>query len=320
MWWLANGGGRHRQFELQLGRLETVVSRDGPIDCIFLGNSMVWLGFDPEAFARTYRRQAGEGIRCFNFGVDGMPTVSAGPLASILARDYQPRLMIYGTSARDYSLSKGTSEATRILELPWLQYRLGQFSIQGWFHDHSRLYQYQESLSHVLRFDERYLLLTRYHDSLKDDYGFYRKETVGEFVSMPPDPRSEETQIRGLFGVLSDYEMLPENLSGLEQIVGQNSYGIQVLIVEMPVPPTYLHFFGNGQQDHQRFIDQMERVAESGAVQFWPTTQLWLIPDDGWADYAHLNTKGARVFSEWLGAQLGMAVVQGKLGSPGRQR
>jgi hypothetical protein len=249
-----------------------------------------------------------------------MPTVSASPLATIFARDFQPQLLIYGTAARDYAFSKETSEATRLLELPWLRYRLGQFSVLGWFHDYSHLYQYQESLGHVLRLDERYLLLTGNHVSFKDNYGFYRKETVGEFVRIPPDPRSEDTQVRGLFGMLSDYEMLPENLSGLEQIVGQNSHSVQVLIVEMPVPPTYLHFFGNGQQDHQRFIDQIERVAESRAIQFWPTTHLWLIPDDGWADCAHLNTKGAWVFSDWLGEQLGKAVIQGKVENPVAKR
>ena len=44
----------------------------------FLGNSMVWRGFDPQAFAQAYQAQRGQALRCFNFGVDAMPAAGAG--------------------------------------------------------------------------------------------------------------------------------------------------------------------------------------------------------------------------------------------------
>jgi hypothetical protein len=47
---------------------------------------------------------------------------------------------------------------------------------------------------------------------------------------------------------------------------------------------------------------------------FLETTRLDLIPDDGWADYSHLNSKGAVIFSKWLGKQLGKAVMDGQIG------
>jgi len=309
-------GGRHRQFELQLGRLETAVARDGPIDCIILGNSMVWYGFDPQAFAQAYQRQTGREIRCFNLGVDGLPAVGAGALAPILAADYKPSLLIYGTSARDYVVSQESYYARSLLEMAWLQYRLGQFSIRGWFYDHSRLYQYSETLGHLIRFEKRYLLLIEPTASFNNRYGFYGNNRETKSVDRTPDPQSPEREVQGLFEQLSDYRMLPENLTGLEQVMAQNSRGTQVLIVEMPVPPTYLHFFGNGKQDYQRFIDQVDTVVASRAIRFWPTTQLLLIPDDGWTDYSHLNVRGGQVFSRWLGEKVGSAVVQGKLRSP----
>ena len=309
-------GGRHGQFELQLGRLETVIARDGPIDCIFLGNSMVWHSFDPEAFAQGYRQQTGQDIRCFNFGVDGLPTVAAGSLAPILASDFRPGVLIYGTTARDYAISEESEDNTVLLEMPWLRYRLGHVSVQGWLYDHSRLSQYWGTLGHLMRFEKRNLLLRGYYASLKDNYGFYGHEGVEALASVVPDPQSEDRQIRGYFELLSDYAMLPENLVGLKQVMAQHGSAMQVLIVEMPVPSTYMHFFGNGQQDYQRFIDQVERIAESKAVPFWQTTELQLIPDDGWHDYVYPNTKGAWLFSAWLGDQLGSAVLRGDIGNP----
>jgi hypothetical protein len=311
-----NRGGRHGQFELQLGRLETVVARDGPIDCIFLGNSMVWHSLDPEAFAQSYRRQTGQDIHCFNFGVDGLPTVAAGALASVLASEYQPALLIYGTTARDYAVGKESEDNTVLLEMSWLRYRLGQFSVRGWFYDHSRLYQYWGTLGHLLRLEKRSLLLTGYYASLKDNYGFYGHEGVGTVVSTSLDAQSEDRQIQGYFDLLSEYEMLPENLAGLEQVMVQNNGDVQVLVVEMPLQPTYLHFFGKGQQDYQRFIDTVAEMATSRAVPFWRTTQLDLIPGEGWYDYIYPNTEGAWIFSAWLGEQVGSAVLQGKLRDP----
>jgi hypothetical protein len=308
--------GRHRQFELQLGRLDSIVAREGSINCIFLGNSMVWRGFDPEAFARGYEKRVGQGMRCFNFGVDGMPVVTAGALARILVKDYHPNLLIYGTDARDYAIPRVSEDATVLLDSPWLRYRLGQFSVQGWVQEHSYLYRYQATLSQVLRFQNRYLFLTASYASNKDNYGFGGDARSKLNVTLPPDQQRDAGQVQHYFALLSDYRMLPENLSGLEQLLDQKGADLQVLIVEMPVPPTYLDFFSRGEQDYRRFIDQVNQMARVKAVQFWPTTQLWLIPEDGWVDYSHLNTTGARIFSNWLGEQLGSAVVQGQIGNP----
>lgn len=313
-------GGRHDQFEHQLGRLEAVVAKDGPIDCIVLGNSMVWFGFDTEAFAQGYLRQANQHVRCYNFGVVAMPAAAAGAVAPILVGDYQPNLLIYGTSAQDYAISRATEDATVIMDMPWLKYRLGQFSIQGWFFASSRTYQYRDTVGRLLRFQDRYLLLAGNYASAKDNYGFVGKEAARQPVSVPPDPRSEETSDKYLYQLLSGYEMLPENLVGLEQVMALNGPNLQVLIVEMPRPPMSLYFFGDGERDQQRFIDQVHGMAESRGIPFWQTSQPPLIPQEGWWDYSHLNTVGARVFGEWLGEQVGNAVVQRMFRKPVRER
>ena len=70
-------GDRHVHLEIQLHQLRSVVRREGEIKCIALGNSMVWLGFDPVAFNQAYRDHTGSDLGCYtvaavNFhGVEG---------------------------------------------------------------------------------------------------------------------------------------------------------------------------------------------------------------------------------------------------------
>jgi hypothetical protein len=110
--------------------------------------------------------------------------------------------------------------------------------------------------------------------------------------------------------------MRPENLAALKQLIQLQNDQLQVLVVEMPVPPTYMYFFGQGQQDYQRFINQLDMTTTAHATAFWPTTSLSLIPEQGWVDYSHLNTNGAAVSSDWLGQQVGAAVNHKDLKDP----
>jgi hypothetical protein len=302
-------GSTHRQFETQMHRLETLFKREGAVECIFLGNSMVWGGFDPLAFTQTYQSKTGQDIRCFNFGVDGMPASASGVLAEILIEDYHPQLLIYGTDARDYAVTRDARDAVVLLDSPWLQYRQGRFTVEGFLFEHSYLYRYREQLCRLLRFD--YTQLRSGPDrSPTTGYGFDPNDRIGSFVQTIPDPQDPRGPIQYYFSVLSDYQMLPVNLDGLEKIVAQNDQDTQVLVVEMPVPETYMYFFANREEDYQRFINRARQMAADHDVPFVQTTPLNLIPDDGWVDYSHLNTRGAGIFSAWLGKQMGEAAVQ----------
>jgi hypothetical protein len=73
----------------------------------------------------------------------------------------------------------------------------------------------------------------------------------------------------------------------------------------MPVPDTYFYFFDKDGVMYQAFLDLVESSASKNQVMFIKTSGLNLIPNDGWVDYAHVNTKGAAIFSEWLGIQIG---------------
>lgn len=298
-------GSRHGQFENKLARLDRVVKRDGPVDCIFLGSSLVWLGVEPETFSQAYKLETGQDIRCFNFGVSAMPANAAGSVAQILVENYRPKLLIYGTSARDFAIPSEAEDAAVILETPWVQYRTGHFTVQGWLYDNFHTLRY---LSHFRR------LLMLNFNPLENEFGTSKPEQYG---FLPKDtPITDKSLVSAreyLHEWLYNYKIWPDNLLGLEQIVNQNSPKTKVIILEMPVPPTHFDYFKNGRQDFDRYTTQVENLLASSKVPFWKTTDEQLIPADGWWDPSHLNADGAKIFSEWLGHRVGQAVRQGEI-------
>ena len=303
-------GSRHEQLEIQLGRLEMIAANEGAVECIFLGNSMVWRGFDAETFARVFNEETGRHMRCFNFGVDGMPAAGAGVVASILAQDYRPRYLIYGADARDFAVPPDARDAAVLRDTPWLRYRQGEFSLNGWLYEHAHTYRYWQSLAYLMRLERTYLFVGRRSGLSGDDYGFTPDNTVGEYVSSSPLEHLELGPVQYYLELLSNYEILPENVHGLEQIASLNGPNTKVILVEMPVPETYLEFFGNGEQDYDSFLQQVQKVAGANQISFWRTRPLQLFADDEWVDYSHLNTRGARTFSRWFARQLSASISQ----------
>jgi hypothetical protein len=66
---------------------------------------------------------------------------------------------------------------------------------------------------------------------------------------------------------------------------------------------------------YQSLVDDITRRASLQGVLFWPTSQLELIPANGWQDSQHLSIDGAKVFSQWLAQQISSAVREGQLAS-----
>lgn len=303
---------RHRQFEVQWHRLENLAHAGVPIECIALGNSMLWRGFDPEAVQRGYYQQTGSDLRCFNFGVDALSPASAGALAHILVETYQPQLFIFGTDARDFAVPRQDDDTTVILDMPWVRYRTGHFNLKGWVVESSYLYRYRHHLSDMMRlfFQDA---VRQGPDEPAKQFGFDSDDAVGDFVTRPPDPQDDSYHVQYYFRLLSDYAIQPENLAGLEELVALQENDVSIVVVEMPVPSSYFAFFGAPAVDYQVFINSVATTAIVYKVPFWQSTHHDLIPDTGWVDYSHLNSQGAVLFSEWLGEQLGQAVNAGEL-------
>jgi hypothetical protein len=301
-------GSRHYQLGRKLARLDAIIKNSGPIDCLILGSSMVDVGFDPHAFREGYKEATGQDIHCFNFGIDASTAVSAAAIAQILVEDYRPRILIYGTDARDYAVASEDNDPAVILESNWVRYRLGHFSLDGWLLDHSYFYRYRHYLFRLSRLylEETLRSQTTLNYEITAD-GHTPLTTVSTYINDPPDPKDDSFEVTYTFSIFSSFEMLEENLDALERIMAHNNQETQVIITEMPVADGLYYFFGNGKDDHQRFLTQVGQLAQAHQVPFWQTTALDLIPDDGWVDYSHVNTTGAAIFSNWLGQQVGEA-------------
>lgn len=293
-------GSRHTQFELQRGRLEMIVADGGQIECIFLGNSMVWRGFNPAAFARTLRKHSGRELRCFNFGVDGMPAASAAAVASVLVQEYKPSYLIYGTDARDYAVPPDAGAAAALQQTPWLRYRLGEFSAVGWLYEHVHLLRYGQTLAHLLQLEDLSLIERDAQNINADNFGFNPDSNVGRYVNTSPLEHQDMRSVRHDLDLLSDYTIYPEHVKGLAEIAALNSASTEVILVGMPVPETYLHFFGQGAEDYERYLALVTETAQEAQIPFVRPRLTGLAPDNGWADYNHLNRSGARAFSHWL--------------------
>jgi hypothetical protein len=305
-------GSRHYQLGQKLALLDDSIRKHGPLDCVMLGSSMVDTGFDPDAFQRGYNAITGRRIHCFNFGIDASSAASTAALVSILVEDYRPPLVIVGTDPRDYAVPSEDRDPNVILSTPWVKYRQGQFSIDGWLLEHSYLYRYRQHIGRLARlnFDGTLLSHTTNNFEILSN-GFTPFSKVSTYINEPPAPEDDSFEVRYYTRIFSSYHMLTENLAALEAIMAYNQTESRVIVVEMPVSDGLYYFFGNGSVDYDRFVDGVTELATLHDVPFWRTEPLDSIPDNGWLDYSHLNTTGAEIFSIWLGEEVGMAEVQG---------
>lgn len=298
-------GSSHDQFEVELYQLHRFAEA-GPIDCVFLGSSMVWHGINPHVITEAYAAQTGDSLRCFTFGVAGLTADGAGALADYVVNTYQPRLLVYGVSPRDFS--SPINERADLNQLDWLQYVRGSFNLSGYLHHHAKTVQYGWYMSEWVlgkttsRLDERRLMA----DEVADN-GYtpsFRK------LSDMPDV---EREIERITSIYEAYEPAQTALESIQRIITYHDPPFtQIILVELPVfPPVVSRLFG--EQSYQDFNTDILNLTQANGVIYWPTTHLDLVPKAGWADLNHLNDTGAAIFSEWLGRQIGEAVQSGQL-------
>ena len=84
-------------------------------------------------------------------------------------------------------------------------------------------------------------------------------------------------------------------------------------MVEMPASERGMQMIKGGQAAYRDNMLQARDLIAGYGVPVWLTTDLDLIPADGWGDTYHLHQSGAEIFSRWLGGQVGAAVMAGEL-------
>jgi hypothetical protein len=112
----------------------------------------------------------------------------------------------------------------------------------------------------------------------------------------------------------------PAELAGFQQMLAFHQPSeTQILLVGMPSLELKLKPGSTYDELYGEFDATITSYARQYGVLYWPAFDLDIIPDDGWYSPGHLNITGAKVFSQWLGEQVGQAVNEGLLLDPTEQ-
>ncbi|MBN1562444.1 MAG: SGNH/GDSL hydrolase family protein [Anaerolineae bacterium] len=287
-------GSRHADLDVKFGELDYLVEQTGRVDCVFLGSSVVNTGIDPAVVANVFRQQTDTSITCYNFGINGITAATAADLADLLIERYHPRVLVYGFTLRALGTYVDTTAADSLADSVWFRYQQGEFTLKGWFIDHSVAFQRYLALRRWSRYAWQNPIGDRGTPTGFVPYTF----AVQEFVPPP---------------FLTNYAFSDQQLAGLDQIVAMRDQ-TPIILLELPAPPHTRAAFRGGVDEHRATIQQIADRATSGGVPVWLTSDRDLIPENGWSgDVEHMNRRGAALFSQWLGGRLAEAFTDGEL-------
>jgi hypothetical protein len=296
-------GSLNAELDIKLSMLDALEEQKGQIDCIFLGSSQLDTGVDPEVFSRQFEENVGFEPVCFNFSLATLTASPAGVFAEILIRRYQPVLLIYGTSARDYSTNFG--EWSRdLLQDPWVRYSLGEFDIRGWLIENSYAFRIPVFLKQQLSPDYR-TFLQELSANLTE---FGAAQVYSTNLSITKE------------NFIPEYVRSSQDMEGLETLLALNGDATQVIVIEVPVHDTFLpHYLEADEEKYTtEFLIPISELVQLRGVPFWASGDQMqeLIPDEGWNDTRHLNVQGAKIFSAWLADRLAEDITEGVINDP----
>jgi hypothetical protein len=296
-------GSFHFQFEIKWFRLEDYIEKNEGVDVIILGSSLVNTGLDPDVMSQTYFEQTGKHLRIFNFGVEGLSIVPNSVIAKILVDQYHPALLIYVTEMRDYIAGIGMEYEQGFMSGSWIQSRQGKFNFVGWLIDNSMALQIFLPYRNWMRTDFPQSIHTlRYRSLATSTTGYDPENAIGENIDSPPIPDTP-AEINN-FETYGNYQIAPSRVVNLENILSLGKNGdTRVLIVEMPVHPTFYVYVG-GETVHKQFQGTISSIVLKDGGSFIPAESCSDIPLEGRANRWHLNKLGAPAFSTCLGRQL----------------
>lgn len=290
----------------QMERLDSLKERVGSIECIFLGASHAHFGINPEIFVRSFQAETGQTIHCFNFS--GMSW--SGPTGMVLARAltnrYQPELLIVTTDTFITDEKGQQAYAEALAADPWLRSQLVPDSIQHQLVENSYIYRYY-LLSRSLRSPDLKSETRPWLERNVTPYGYYLTHQQTSIINELPT-RNEVDYY--MYYYRADFA--PQSFTQMNDLQEQ----LTVLLLEIPVHPTFLRYFKGREQAYQEFISSISGRARQYGVPFWRTMPFERIPDEGWAGRGHMNNIGAQVFSAWLGEEVGRAVTEKQLEIP----
>lgn len=282
-------GTGNADLNVKIPLLDEYLNDNGRINCIFLGSSMTNDAVIPEVFSERYKQLSGKEIACFNFGVATLTGEVAGGLGPLLVERYHPDLLIYGTSARDYSKVLGSGG---LRTDPWYQYQLGDWNFAGWLKEYSMIYRiYMGILINLNPATREYAMEVKNNTT-----------PSGHFVIRASNLDMENQSI------IKEEQLNSKDFNGLKRLTALNNSTTRIIVMEVPVNPNFLPFYvNNNPEDYNKlFYKRAKTMLDNRGIPFIATITggQFAAPDDQWADLKHLNYEGAQNFSSWLAEQI----------------
>ena len=270
--------------DVALARLAASAAEQGNPECIVLGSSVVLHGIEAQRLSDGFAAVTGRQLHCVAIGLPTLTPRGAVALASVLAEDLRPRILVYALAAFDVR-----DDTDYYADSSWIRQRNGDRSLRGFAAEHSIAYRYFLTLRYRMLMPS-YLELRSTLASSVDRNGYYSKDSVFARLPRARDGSSfspiETAELTGL-------------LKKLIQVT--RDHDAELFLVEMPTPeivdsPPY--------GTTHRLIETVETIAGRDGVHFRRVSPEE-VPTDGFADTVHLNRTGAAVCSAGIGRWLG---------------
>ena len=281
--------------DAKLYALESLIRRDGRVDCLFVGSSVTNSDIDPAVVEKNYREQTGETIHCYNIGIPVMTLDNTVAFTNALIKRFHPKVVFFTVLPRD--ISPFQFNADFIENSAWVQHNTGGPSLTGWLVNNSYAYRYNLSWRTLLLPENRIKIKTE-TESLTPQ-GFQPAQGVH-----PPDPNNPFSTAQELQSIWDD----PAHMASITSALALQTQGTQLVLIEGPLNRS-ADVIGASQSAwdayESAYLPPLAQMLTAGNIPFWRTDEISKhIPFPHWYDWRHLNAEGAQTFSEWLGAQL----------------
>ena len=257
----------------------------GQLDVVFAGTSMAWQAFVP----RVHLDATGEAG--YNVGLaGGTPEVMDRWLTEEVEPRAHPSTVVWGMSSFDFAPNYGADNAEA--------YDSAAATSEGLLNGMDR------SVSGVSTLiAERSLLRDprKLWGSGRDERDVERALAErdlgpdGERLDFRPDIGAERRRV--MQARLADFEIDDEDVATIEQTIGKLAEkGVEVILVELPVPARFIELHPNGVDDHALVGAALSSIAERTGSRFLRLAEGY--SNDYFTDFTHLDPEGVAKFMD----------------------
>jgi hypothetical protein len=265
----------------------------GTVDVVFAGTSMAWQGFVPAAFSTSDP----DGRSAYNAGLaGGVPAVMEPWMLEEVVPRLQPDLVVWGLSSMDFSTSYGDDNLERYRDA--LETRTGRLA---------RVEQATSRVSALVRYRTVLRRPSAMFGSEKEDIesdfdeaaailgeGGERRDFAVDFG--PERGAQVEARFRNYRIDETDIQAVARTVESLR------SRGVDVVLVEMPVPDRYVELHPEGADDVAR---AHETIVALGDVLDLRVVDLRRgYSEEDFVDFTHLNAAAAADLTDRLAGAL----------------